>query len=141
MRGTLADAEDISAGDESGRLKDLTPPKFACAMWASCPAVLKDESSGRYVIIGKWRDPNSPAITGRVGPDEVALEISADLIESAIREAIAERDNIYTQINSLSREAGQLFLNWLNGLPPAASAPGPNAQTAPRTETAAAPSS
>ena len=58
---------------------------------ASCPAVLKDEVSGRYVIIGERRDPDSAGICGRVGPNEVALEISAELLEGALSRGVVLR--------------------------------------------------
>jgi hypothetical protein len=133
---------DASAYDEPRQLKDLTPAKFACAFGASCPAVLKDDDSNEYVLIGKRYDPNAPGIRGRVGPDEVALEISAELLEGALSSALAAQpSDILARLNSINPEAGQLFLTWWNALRQAASAHGSNAQSASRTETAAAPSS
>lgn len=66
-------------------LVDLTPAEFACSMTMSCPALLKDERSGTYVVIGKIRDPQSPGLRGRVGSDEMAIEISSALVDDAIR--------------------------------------------------------
>ena len=65
-------------------LTDLTPAKFACTFSASCPAVLKDEASGKYVIIGKVCNADDPGLSGRVGPDEMAVEITSEMLEMAL---------------------------------------------------------
>jgi hypothetical protein len=84
MRRPTADLECLGQDDVLD-LVDITPPEFACAMTMSCPAVLKNEKTGHYVIIGKLRDPNSPGLRGRVGDGEVALEISRELLEGALK--------------------------------------------------------
>jgi hypothetical protein len=121
---------------------DITPAKFACVGMASCPAVLKDESTGQYVIIGQHRDPHSPGLRGRVGNGEVALEISAELLEGALSQ-ISKFDvhTIFQNMSALNSEAAQLFLNCLNALMPAAISPELNARIQPQTQSAVASSS
>ncbi len=71
------------------KLVDLTPPTHKkCDFEMSCPAVFKSDV-GTYVIIGKTINPNNePALKGRVGSDETAVEIAFDLLEDAIKSSI-----------------------------------------------------
>jgi hypothetical protein len=134
--------ELVNSTNRVGVLIDITPEKFACVAMASCPAVLKDNKAGRYVIIGQRRDPDSPGLRGRVGIEEVALEISAELLESALLQLSTQAaHNALQQINVISIEAGQLFLSFLNTLAPAAISPELSAQIQPQTQSAAASSS
>ena len=66
-------------------LIDLTPRRFACAVSMACPALLEDEAGDKFIIIGKVRDPQSAGLRGRVGPDEMAVEIARDLVLGAIQ--------------------------------------------------------
>lgn len=75
------------------KLRDLTPVKFLCGPLASsCPAVLKSNMNS-YVIIGKIADSESPELRGRVGQDEMAVEISSELLETAIELMLKQRKN------------------------------------------------
>ena len=59
-------------------MKDLTPAKFKCAVSASCPSVHKSDDGRTYLITGKIK-----------GSDlEASIEISAELLEEAIRSQI-----------------------------------------------------
>ena len=64
------------------KIIDLTPAKYACGI-AQCPAVFKTENQ-TYLIIGKLCVETSPTLQGRVGPGEVVVEISAELLEGAL---------------------------------------------------------
>jgi len=66
------------------KLTDITPIKYACELSASCPAVFKSDSDS-YVIIGQICNSEEPSLKGRVGAGEMAIEISADLLEKAIK--------------------------------------------------------
>ena len=65
-------------------LKDLTPAQYKCAPGSSmCPALLKS-NAGTYIIIGKSLDLDMKnSLSHRIGHDETALEISAELLEEA----------------------------------------------------------
>jgi len=66
------------------KLTDITPAKFACGTsFSSCPAVFKSEEA-TYVIIGRVCDGDQPDLHRRVGPGEMAIEISAELLETAL---------------------------------------------------------
>jgi len=119
-------------------LIDLTPAKFACYATASCPAVLKDEVSGRYVIIGERRDPDSPGICGRVGPNEVALEISAELLEGALHFLRSESRTRFGRLGWIKRVCDHFLLYWRWLRVQAASAPEANAPTSPQTKISSA---
>lgn len=72
------------------RLKDITPQRFLCGPTiSSCPAVFKS-SSHSYVIIGKACKADDPALHGRIGPGELAIEISSDLLEAALQNQTKE---------------------------------------------------
>jgi hypothetical protein len=60
---------------------DITPAEHRCPT-GECPAVLSTE--GRYVIIGKRLDPEAEGLSGRVGEDEEAVEIPAEILLSAL---------------------------------------------------------
>ena len=65
-------------------LEELTPEAMACDVSVSCPAAFK--SQGGYVIIGKVVDAKDyPELAGRIGEDEIAVEVSAELIEGAVK--------------------------------------------------------
>lgn len=68
---------------ELEELKDITPAEFACTLTASCPAIFENARANNFVIIGKVRS-KCAALEGRVGADEMAIEISADLIRVAL---------------------------------------------------------
>lgn len=66
------------------KLTDITPAKFACGgSNSSCPAVFKSQEE-TYVIIGKICDESEPDLHQRVGLGEIAIEISAELLETAL---------------------------------------------------------
>lgn len=69
-------------------LKDITPAEFRCSPGLSCPAVFRSEAEGEseYVIIGRIADASHPALQGRIGPGEIAIKISAPLVEGAVAE-------------------------------------------------------
>jgi len=71
-----------------GAYVDLTPAHFACSLGMSCPTVYKGDEN--YVIVGKLMTPEDPLMRQRVGPGEVAVEISVELLEGAVRTAIRE---------------------------------------------------
>jgi hypothetical protein len=128
--------------EEEIGLLDLTPTMFRCAALASCPAVLKDERGQNYVIIGRRLDPDTAGIRGRVAPHEVALEISAELLEGALIALSAQlADKILSHIHSDDRAAIQSFLNCLQSQAPAATSLSLNAQTPIRKESVSAPAS
>jgi hypothetical protein len=65
-------------------MKDLTPAEYRCEIGASCPAVLETDN-GKLAIIGKSvTEQDYPELAGRIGPDEYAIEISADLVRKAL---------------------------------------------------------
>lgn len=67
-------------------LQDITPVSYACTTGFSCPAVLVDEQSRSYVIVGKKFDPERLRQIGKgVGDDEWAIEISMDLVDAALK--------------------------------------------------------
>jgi hypothetical protein len=110
MARISADKEAFSEESE-GSLKDVTPIKFRCAAMASCPAVLKNEKTENYVIIGRRLEPDTPGVVGRVAPHEVALEISAELLEGALISMSEQLANkILSHIGSGDREAAHSFL-------------------------------
>lgn len=67
------------------KLTDITLAKYACTTAApTCPAVFQSENQ-TYVIVGKKvNSAQYPALTNRVAQDEVALEVSMDLIQKAL---------------------------------------------------------
>jgi hypothetical protein len=69
-----------------GAYVDLTPAHFACSVGMSCPAVYKGDEN--YVVVGRLVTPEEPTMRRRVGPGEAAVEISAELLEGAIKAAI-----------------------------------------------------
>ena len=68
------------------KLIDITPSKFQCGnATPTCPAVFKSNQN-TYIIIGKAVSLiEHPGLRNRVGDDETLIEISAELVESAIR--------------------------------------------------------
>lgn len=71
------------------KIIDITPQKYSCAL-VECPAVFKTEDH-TYIIIGKIHDADHPTLQGRVGQDEIAIEISAELLEGALASKISRR--------------------------------------------------
>jgi hypothetical protein len=72
-------------------LINITPSKYKCAFDASCPAVFKVGADGTYYIVGKTLVPSKSQLKGKVGADETAVEISADLLETAIANAMLKK--------------------------------------------------
>lgn len=72
-------------------MKDLTPERFRCGPIASsCPAVLATHD-GKLAVIGKAvTEQDYPELAGRIGPDEQAIEISAELVREALISASAD---------------------------------------------------
>lgn len=65
-------------------MKDLTPERFRCDISVSCPAVLATHD-GKLAVIGKAvTEQDYPELAGRIGPDEQAIEISAELVMEAL---------------------------------------------------------
>jgi hypothetical protein len=65
----------------NNKLTELTPEKYRCQS-LQCPAVFKSDTG--YVVIGKTTNNEYGELQGRVGADETAIEISADLLEAAL---------------------------------------------------------
>ena len=65
------------------KLTDITPKQWRCEMSVSCPAVFTAPND-RIAIISK-RCENS-AIADRIGSDEAAIEVDADVIKQALKE-------------------------------------------------------
>jgi hypothetical protein len=76
---------------------DLTPAEYRCPM-GDCPAVLSTE--GRYVIIGKRLDPEAEGLSGRVGEDEAAVEIPAEMLLASlgVTELVEAAENALEEI-------------------------------------------
>lgn len=53
----------------------------ACAIHSSCPTVLQDGAD--LIVVGKTIDVTGTDLAKRVGPDETAVRISADLFMKA----------------------------------------------------------
>ena len=70
-----------------GAYIDVTPARFACSLSMSCPAVYKGDEN--YIVVGKLITPKDQAMRERVGKGEAAVEISAELLEGAVRTAIS----------------------------------------------------
>ena len=60
------------------KLKDVTPTAFSCA-GGCCPSVF-ETNRGTCLIIGSRVDSADRLLPGRVGPNEVAIEVPAELI-------------------------------------------------------------
>lgn len=63
------------------KLKDITPPAFACHECKTCPALFESDNN-TYVLIGK-RLPKSviEQLSGRIGADELAIEVPKGIID------------------------------------------------------------
>ena len=73
------------------KLYDITPIKYRCAGASSmCPAVLNSEV-GTYVIIGKRINHETTELCSRVGPDEAVVEISSELLETALASILKQQ--------------------------------------------------
>ena len=84
-------AKPVFSDARIGAYVDLTPTRFACSLAMSCPTVYKGDEN--YVIVGKLITPEDPLMRQRVGPGEAAVEISAELLEGAVRAAIRESNS------------------------------------------------
>ena len=62
---------------------------YACPS-GDCPAVLRSEA-GTYVIIGKKINHETTELHGRVGPDEAVVEISSELLETALASILKQQ--------------------------------------------------
>jgi hypothetical protein len=96
---------------------DLTPAEHRCEISVSCPAVLRTE--GRYVIIGKRLDPEAEGLSGKVGEGEEAVEISAEILLSALgitgpwtpemrRAAMKDASNICALVEAANSFIGEI---------------------------------
>jgi hypothetical protein len=62
---------------------NITPHPFRCDFEASCPAVF-ETNADTYYIVGKKLGNDVPELRGKVGDDEMAVEISAALLKAAL---------------------------------------------------------
>jgi hypothetical protein len=78
---------------------DITPKRFRCGDWGGCPAVFAGDDD-TYHVIGTTvpADRDMPHLEGRVGPGEVTVKISKDLLEAAVRKVLEREKNETTQI-------------------------------------------
>ncbi len=60
------------------KLKDITPKSFSCEA-GGCPAIFETDR-GTYLIIGTKVDSVDSLLSGRIGPNETAIEVPAGLI-------------------------------------------------------------
>jgi NAD(P)H-hydrate repair Nnr-like enzyme with NAD(P)H-hydrate dehydratase domain len=65
-------------------MKDITPAKFKCSLSMACPSVHKSDDGKTYIIVGRFVDKDDH--TG-----EATIEISAELLEGAIRSQINDK--------------------------------------------------
>lgn len=65
--------------------RNITPANYRCPKTSPfCSAVFKT-NDGTYIVIGKFiRHEDYDMLVGRVGPGEVAIENSAELLEGAL---------------------------------------------------------
>jgi hypothetical protein len=63
-------------------LREITAKRDRCQDSLVCPAVFEERGGDRLVIIGAITGPE--AISGRVGPGEVAIEIDRGLVSRAL---------------------------------------------------------
>lgn len=73
-------------------LTDITPAQYKCQPGSSmCPAVLQTDA-GTYIIIGTRLDMSTEiSLSDRIGLDEAAVEIPAEILESALESLIQQR--------------------------------------------------
>ena len=60
------------------KVKEITPNKFAC-MAGGCPAVF-ETNRDTYLIIGTQADTSDKRLIGRIGPNEVVIEVPVELL-------------------------------------------------------------
>lgn len=74
------------------KLTDITPVKHKCGtVGTMCPTVLQTDA-GTYIIIGKRLDMSTEiSLSDRIGLDEAAVEIPAEILESALEGLIQQR--------------------------------------------------
>jgi hypothetical protein len=70
------------------KLIEITPEKFRCGeATPTCPAVFQS-NAGTYLIIASAVNLSEhPGLKHRIGTDETLIEISAELLEGALRDA------------------------------------------------------
>ena len=75
------------------KLTDITPADVACKpVGPTCPAVFKTER-GTYVIVGRVTGAYEFAqLQSRVGLNEAAVEISAELLHAAIKKPLTPHE-------------------------------------------------
>jgi len=61
-------------------VRDITPREFLSCAIGACPAVFETEE-GTYLIVGRLL-PKGAVSPDRIGPDEVAIEIPAELLSN-----------------------------------------------------------
>lgn len=68
------------------KLREITPKSFKCGIGA-CPAIFKTDE-GSFVIIGKQVGEKNTMdqLDGKIGPDEIAVEIPGELLQELNRE-------------------------------------------------------
>ncbi len=62
------------------KVKDVTPKGLACIA-GGCPAIFKTDR-GTYLIIGTNLDSARGLLSDRIGPNEVVIEVPAELVRS-----------------------------------------------------------
>ena len=91
----------------------MSEPHSKCHPGSSmCPAVLKTDR-GTYVVIGNFiRHEDYDKLVGRIGPGEVAIEISAELLEGALQQNMSDSKISWRTLDDVPRD-GQPVLMWL----------------------------
>lgn len=64
---------------EKYELREITPKKMRCGIGV-CPAIY-ETNRDTYVLIGKQVDPRDADLEGKVGDDELLVEIPRALLE------------------------------------------------------------
>ncbi len=67
-------------------MKNITPAKFKCSLSMACPSVHKSDDGKTYRIKG-----NYISLEGHITKKEVEIDISAELLEEAIRGQINDK--------------------------------------------------
>lgn len=64
------------------KLKDITLKAFSCEA-GGCPAVFKTTRE-TYLVIGTKVDSAENLLSGRIGPNETAIEVPAELMQRIV---------------------------------------------------------
>ena len=64
------------------KVKEITPKAFLCEA-GGCPAVFETDR-GTCLIIGSRVDSAESLLSGRIGQDEVVIEVPAELVRSIV---------------------------------------------------------